>query len=156
MRAAWSGLVMVSMGACVSSEDAFVGARLERLCTQSIPVCDVFASCVLDPNSFIEKRFPGGLRLIVRTDDDKSSMTLRLNMLTQESPGTEIAIEAWRADCNDVEVARISDKNLFQVAGKDRTFSWELELVGRGDHLVEVRSDMSADYLVTVDVVPVR
>jgi len=150
-RAMASGIAL-AMCSCVASEDAFVGARLERLCTQSIPICDVFASCVLDPKSFVEKRFPGGLRLIVRSDTEASTLTLRLNLLTQEDPGSELVVEAWRADCNDAEVVRVDGDNLFDLAGQDRTFSWDIDLIGRGDHLVEVRSDMTVDYLVTVDV----
>lgn len=140
--------------ACVSSEDAFVGARLERLCTQSIPVCDVQASCVLDPKSYVDKRFPGGLRLIVRTTHEASTLTLRLQLQTEEAPGTELVVEAWRSDCNDVTSRTLADVDLFAVAGDDRVLSWELPLDGRGDHLIEVRSDMTADYLLTVDVAP--
>jgi len=144
------GCALVS--GCVSSEDAFVGARLERLCTQSIPVCDVQSSCVLDPRSYVAKRFPGGLRLIVRTTDETSTLVLRLQLASQEAPGTELVVESWQADCNDVESVRIADVDLFAAAGDDRIFEWELPLAGRGDHLVELRSDMTADYLVTVDV----
>lgn len=146
--------VALALGACVSSEDAFVGARLERLCTQSIPVCDVQASCVLDPKSYVADRFPGGLRLIVRTTDAASTLTLRLQLATEEAPGTALSVEAWRSDCNDVTARELRDVDLFAVAGDDRVLSWELPLDGRGDHLVQIDSDMSADYLVTVDVAP--
>jgi len=137
--------------ACESSQDAFVGSRLERLCTQSIPVCDVQASCVLDPKSFVMKRFPGGLRLVVYTDRDESTLVLRIQLASQEAPGTELVVEAWQSDCNDLTSEKIADVDLFDVAGDDRIFEWELPLSGRGDHLVELRSDMTADYLVTVD-----
>lgn len=140
------------MGGCVSSEEAFVGARLQRLCTQAIPVCDVQASCVLDPRSYIEKRFPGGIRLVVRSDADASTLTLRMQLASQEAPGTELVVESWQADCNDVTSMRMADIDLFAAAGDDRIFEWELPLAGRGDHLVELRSDMTADYLITVDV----
>lgn len=136
----------------MSAEDGFVGARLERLCTQSIPICEVTASCILDDRSFVESSFPGGLRLIVTTERERATLELRLFLVSQVAPGTELGVQANAPGCGEVDEVRLVDVDLFQAAGGDRTFGWELELPGRGDHLVEIFSDMSARYLVTVDV----
>lgn len=146
------GALSGGVGACVSAEDAFVGARLERLCTQSIPICDTLAGCVLDDKSYVSSSFPGGQRVIVRTDREVATVEVRLYLVTEEAPGTELSVQASAPDCGEVDQDRLADVDLFAAAGDDRTFTWTLDLPGRGDHLVELYSDMTADYLMTVDV----
>jgi len=146
----------VAATGCTSAEDDFVGARLERLCTQSIPICEVTASCILDDRSFVESTFPGGLRLLVPSERAAGRLELRLYLVTQVAPGTELSVQANAPGCGEVDEIVLSDIDLFEAAGGDRTFTWELDLPGRGDHLVEVWSDMSARYLLTVEVLPER
>jgi hypothetical protein len=145
-------LVAASLGACVSAEDNFVGARLERLCSQAIPVCDVRASCLLDDKSYVARSFPGGLRLVVGSDRDEATIEVRLYLVTQEAPGTELSVQVHDPACGEYDEERVVDVDPFVAAGDDRVFTWELDLPGRGDHLVEIFSDMTADYLLTVDV----
>jgi len=144
--------LLMSAGGCVSAEDGFVGARLERLCTQAIPICGTQAGCVLDDRSYVASSFPGGQQLVVRTDLEVATVEVRLYLQTQGAPGTELMVQASAPDCGDVDEERLADVDLFTAAGDDRTFTWVLDLPGRGDHLVEVFSDMTADYLLTVDV----
>ncbi|MCC6619845.1 MAG: hypothetical protein IT385_01240 [Deltaproteobacteria bacterium] len=145
-------MTATAAAACESAEDNFVGARLERLCTQSIPICEVTASCILDDRSFVESTFPGGLRLLVPSEGDAATVEVRLYLVTQVAPGTELSVQANAPGCGEVDEVVLSDVDLFEAAGGDRTFSWRLALPRRGDHLVEVWSDMSARYLLTVDV----
>ena len=143
--------VITSTG-CTAAEDDFVGARLERLCTQAIPICEVVAGCALDDRSYVESAFPGGVRVIVPTERDDAQVEIRMYLVTQEAPGTELMVQANAPGCGDFDEARLVDVDPFEAAGDDRIFSWTLDLPGRGDHLVEVFSDMTADYRLTVDV----
>ncbi len=153
MCAVATALAALLGGACVSSEDAFVDGRLERLCGQAIPACGVQASCVLDERGYVEGAFPGGLRLLVQTDGEAASLRVRIYMTTMSFPGTELLVQANTPDCAELdEVHLVDEDDIFAVAGDDRIFDWTLELPGRGDHLLELFSDMSGDYLLTVDI----
>ena len=44
------------------------------------------------------------------------------------------------------------DVDLFELAGDDGVLDFELRLPEAGDHLVELYSDMAAEFLLTVDV----
>ncbi|MCB9729704.1 MAG: hypothetical protein H6744_05370 [Deltaproteobacteria bacterium] len=137
----------VGAGSCVTAQDGFVGSRLEELCNGSIPACDLKASCVLGEDRFIRRTFPGGERLIVRTELPDQRLSVRMLLGDLVSPGTELVVEARSPTCAAADRERLVDVDLFELAGDDLTLDVVLELPEPGDHLVEIFSDMSASYL---------
>lgn len=145
-------VTLLVMGGCASEEDIFAGARIENLCNDALPVCGQRAGCVLIGSEYIRARFPGGQRFIVRTPTANSHLIVRILLVDQVFPGTELLVRAGNTGCDGFDEILQQDVNLFDVAGDSQVLEKELEVVGRGDHLVEVFSDMATGYLLTVEV----
>ena len=150
LLAAASALLIGQMVGCISDESVFTRDRLEALCDQSLPICATRASCVLDEETYVRNQFPGGFRSIVRNDFDEETLVVRILLTETISPGTELHVELQSPDCGQVEEERIADVDLFEESGSDRTFTFELDFHGDGDHLLSVFSDMNARYLLNV------
>lgn len=156
LRASGVGCVLalsaVLLGGCIDDESIFTDGRLENLCDQAIPACSTQASCVIGNRDFYRGQFPGGLRVLVRSELEEGRLVVRFLLTELIFPGTELLVQANTTDCGDVVEEHTQDIDLFEFAGRDRTLDYELDLPGRGDHLVEIFSDMSAKYLMTVTV----
>lgn len=151
----WSWVVigaLLASAGCASSEDIFTGARIENLCNDALPVCGQRAGCVLIGSEYIRGRFPGGQRLIVRTPTDSSRLIVRILLVEQVFPGTELLVRAANTGCDGFDEVLQQDVDLFEVAGSSQTLEKELEVEGRGDHLVEIFSDMASGFALTVEV----
>jgi len=142
----------VACSGCVSDDDLFSSGRIENLCNESIPACDVQAACVLDNETFYAGSFPGGQRVIVRSQTAHPHFVVRFLLQEMLFPGTEMLVEAYTPDCGAFDKEHPQDVDLFRRAGDDRILEYDLEPTGRGDHLVEIFSDMSADYQMTITV----
>lgn len=141
---------------CLSAEEIFTGDRLENLCVEALPVCGQRAGCVLAEDQFIEGTFPGGQRLIVRTPTERSELVVRIFLADPVDPGTELQVRAGDVGCTGFDEIQRRDVDLFELAGSSRTLTEVLEVEGRGDHLVEVFSDMASDFLLRVGVRELR
>jgi hypothetical protein len=149
------GLVLACallLSSCGEDESVFVGQRLEQRCNASIPACDAHASCVMTNDTYYSGQFPGGLKTLVRTDTDEATLVVRFLLTDMIFPGTELQIMAQTPGCDTFDEVHEKDVDLFELAGDDRTLEYEMDLDGRGDHLVEIFSDMSASYLMTLTV----
>ena len=137
---------------CATSEGIFAGDRIENLCNDALPVCGQRAGCVLTADEYLAGRFPGGQRLIVRTPTDSSRLLVRIFLDEQVFPGTELQIRAGNTGCDGFDQVLQRDIDLFELAGESQTLERELEVEGRGDHLVEFFSDMASSFFLTIDV----
>lgn len=145
-------LGLLLLNGCQSAEDAFTDGRIEQLCDRSVPVCNSQASCVLSTDQYLEGAFPGGLKIIVRTETDEATLIVRTLLTDPRFPGTEYQVAAYDTGCSVPEEVLIQDQDLFDLAGDDGVIEHHLQVTGRGDHLVELFSDMSASFLFRVDV----
>ena len=139
--------------ACETGEEAFVDDRLHMPCQQAYHICNLPASCVIDKNHYVEGVFPGARRLVVKTERRDVKLDVKLYISTMEAPGTEIIVQASEPDCTlDTVKARDHrvDIDLFEEAGDDRTLGFNLEVADKGEHLLEIYSDASAEYLLLV------
>lgn len=136
---------------CSDDESAFIQGRLENRCNGAIPVCGFQAACVLGADQFIRGRFPGGQRVIVRTQTDPTQIRTRFLLLDQKFPGSEIAVRAFDTGCGDFDEEQAVDRDLFDLAGDDGIIEYTLEVEGRGDHYVDVFSDMTSDFIFKVE-----
>jgi hypothetical protein len=142
----------VALGAgCESQEDTFVGRRVEDLCAGSVPVCEVRAACVLDETEYARGEFPGAQRFVVRSEYDEERLVVRLLFSEQVYPGTELLVQLYAPACASVETEHFVDVDLFALAGEDRILELSFPMGSRGDHLLEVFSDMSAAWLLTTE-----
>ncbi len=138
--------------ACESQEDSFIGRRLEDLCAGSVPVCELRAACVLDADEYVRGDFPGAQRFVVRAEAEDEPLVVRLLLTEMVYPGTELLIRLNAPACAAAEEAHLVDVDVFARAGDDRTLEFTLPTGGRGDHLLEIFSDMSAEWLITAEV----
>lgn len=144
------GAWLTLSSACLNDERVFTQGRIEDLCDSAIPACDSQAACILRDDEFYEGSFPGGLKVITRTEGEKGTLVVRFLLTEMLNPGTELFIEASTPDCADSAVEHPQDVDLFDLAGDDRILEYHVDLPGRGDHLVTIFSDMSAAYLMTM------
>lgn len=151
-----SGAVAVlCLTSCKSPEDAFVGDRLLSLCDEAYWICDVPAGCVLEEDEYVEGVFPGVRRVVVVTEQEDVDLQVRLFFRKMEAPGTELLLQLYEPDCTvnpDLGQAHLVDVDLFKEAGDDRTLAFDLTALQIGEHLLEIYSDSSVEYLLLVDV----
>ncbi len=142
--------VVTMLVSCQTAEEAFVGDRLLSLCDESYSICGKPSGCVLDGNHFAESAFPGTTRVVVATDDAESSVSVRLFLSKMESPGTQLIVQLYEPDCSlETNFARASleDVDIFKEAGDDRTLLFDFKTFQEGEHLLEIFSDASAEFL---------
>ena len=140
---------------CVTGTSTFVGDRLPHLCSESYSTCGVSAGCALDDGHYVEGTFPGARRVVVFSEQPDTAFRVRLYLETTQAPGTELLVQLYEPDCTlDTVGARThyEDIDLIAEAGPDRTILLDDMIVAqRGEHLLEIYSDMSAAYLLIVD-----
>jgi hypothetical protein len=135
---------------CATAEDIFTEGRIENRCNDSVPVCGFQAGCVLGEDQFLAGRFPGGQRVIMRTESEQTRIILRFLLVDRVFPGTQIITRAYDTGCSDFFDARYEDRDLFDLSGDEGILEFRLDVEGRGDHMVEVFSDMGSGFLMTL------
>jgi hypothetical protein len=138
--------------ACTDAEGIFTSGRIENRCNGAIPVCGLQAGCVLGTDQYLRGEFPGGQNLIVRTEVEQARLVARLLLIDPMAPGTELLVKACSTDCGKCEKNLSTDVNLFDLAGDDNIVESHLDVEGIGDHRVEIFSDMTSEFLFTVDI----
>ena len=144
--------LLAALSGCETAEEIFTSGRIENRYSGSIPVCGYIAACVLSQDQYLRGQFPGGQRLIVRTEIDQAQLVTRFLLLDERFPGTEIFVRAYSTGCGDYDEGHAEDVDLFELAGNDGIIEYGLNVTGLGDHMVEIFSDMSAEFLFRVDV----
>ncbi len=144
-------LATLSLSACLSEEELFTQGRLEKYCRSAIPACAVQASCVLGDKDYLSGHFPGGARVIARSQPNDTSIKIRILLTEPLAPGTQLLIQVSSPGCDEITEERLEDIDLFALAGEDRILDLNVPLIGQGDHLVEVFSDMSSTWLMTFE-----
>jgi hypothetical protein len=145
---------MVALTSCETAEDAFIGRRLLTMCDDTYYICNRPTGCVLDTKHYVEGLFPGERRVVIATDESDLDLRVRLFLKNMRSPGTEIWIQLYEPDCSmDTYFGRehLVDVDLFKEAGDDRMLIFELKASEEGEHLLEIYSDASTEYLLIVE-----
>ena len=138
---------------CQTEAEAFVDDRLMSICDEAYQICNLPAGCVLDRNHYIEGAFPGSRRFVVVTESRDVKIVVRIFFESQIAPGTQMLVRAYEPNCsvNTTKAEMILENvDLFKRAGDDKMLDFELEVADVGEHLVEVSSDASAEYLIVV------
>lgn len=144
--------LVVGVAGCGTDVDIFTDGRLEDRCTGAVPACGVQAGCVLDRDEYYQGAFPGGKYFIVRTETERAVLDTRVLLVDGTFPGNLFYVRAYDVGCGGFDEGRGEDRNLFDLAGDDGILEYGLEVTGKGDHLVEVFSDMTSTFYLTTDV----
>jgi hypothetical protein len=136
---------------CQTGAEAFVDDRLMSICDEAYQICDLPAGCVLDRNHYIEGAFPGSRRFVVVTESRDVKIVVRIFFESQVATGTQLIVRAYEPNCSvDTAKAQVIMENvdIFKKAGDDRMLDFELAVADEGEHLIEINSDASAEYLI--------
>lgn len=144
--------ILLFASGCMSQQQVFTEGRVEDLCQGAVPVCQKQAGCVLDQQHFVRGSFPGDQKIVVHSDAANGTLSVRILLTYEVYPGTELLIQAFDPDCGDAATVDQTNRDFFQEAGDNRTLAFDMALPVAGDHLLQVYSDMTADYLLVADV----
>lgn len=148
------GIFSFVLLSCLSAEEEFTQDRLLTLCEENYHICQKPAGCVLDEDHFVEGVFPGTRRVVVVSDEVDGEFRVRVFFKSTLSPGTELLVQMYETNCTlnaALAQERIVDVDIFEESGDDRVLDFELKVQQKGEHLVEIYSDASAEFLLTVD-----
>ena len=152
--AIFSWLFVLGVTSCQTGEEAFVDDRLRSPCEEAYYICNMPAGCVIDQKHYVEGAFPGTRRIVVRTEERDVRLDVKIYISSMAAPGTEILVQAREPDCTIDKLKaqeNWTDVDIFDKAGDDRTLSFPLEVADKGEHLLEIYSDASADYVLIVN-----
>ena len=149
-----SVILSLFFAACETAEEAFVGNRAQALCDEAYMICHKPAGCVLDRKHFVEGSFPGSNRVVIATEENSVTLEVRIFISQLSATGTELIMRAYEPDCtlNTRESQEhLIDVDIFQRAGDDHTMIFDLQALNKGEHLLEIYSDASAQYVLVVE-----
>ena len=148
-------VLLVSVPACGSIQEQFLGTRVKDRCDGEWPVCRTTVGCIVGDRSYVEGRFPGSNRLAVQLFEP-STVTLSFVLTEVAGTGDETRINFYETECQSRVRRTLSGRALVGEAESRGWVSREADLSDVGDHLIEFESDARARYLVKVDVLPLR
>jgi hypothetical protein len=146
-------VAVVGGSACrFGSEANFIGARQFDTCDLELPVCNTTAGCKLvEENGYLEGEFPGQRSWIVPTDGEA---TIRVAILwrTQLGPGADTEILWHEPACVDTYRYESQGRDVFADSNAQGIFVQEQKVFREGEHLIELRSDATAEYVLRTEV----
>ena len=147
-----AALLALTSGCNFGSEAAFVGPRTLDTCDLEIPVCNTTAGCKLvEEDRFLEGEFPGQRSFIVPTEGE-ATIRVSLYWRTQLGPGADTEIIWHEPACVDAFRFESQGADVFADSNKQGIFVQEQKVFREGEHLIEIRSDATAEYLLRTDV----
>jgi len=143
-------LALASLGCSQSAREAFTEGRSQNRCVEVFPACGGSAGCVLADDQYLEGSFPSTRRFLVETEGP-AGITVELLLTSRGSSGVDTRIFWYEPNCVDRREWASDGVDLFREAGDDRIIARTGSVTEFGEHLIEVRSDAFADYLLGVD-----
>ena len=140
---------------CGGAKQDFISGLAFDSCNQAWPICDQVAGCIMSPQTYTEGRLPGGTKLIVKIDEPS---TVRVHMYLENvrAAGNQTSLDFYETGCVN-RVRTTATGNAF-VSEFDQTgdFVEEADLLGTGDHLIELSSDTECIYTLKLEVIAKR
>ena len=147
-----ASIAAVTAGCQFGSEGTFVGHRALDACDLELPVCNTTAGCKLtEEEDYLEGEFPGQRSLIVPTAGEA---TIRVSILwrTQLGPGADTEIVWHEPACVDAYRYESQGADVFAGSNEQGIFVQQQKVFREGEHLVEIRSDATAGFLLRTEV----
>ena len=134
------------------SEAAFVGSAQLDTCDNELPVCNTTAGCKLvEEEGYIEGTFPGQRSLIVPTEGE-AVIRVKIYWRTQLGPGADTEITWHEPACVDSYRYESQGADVFAESNAQDIFLQDQRVFREGEHLVEIRSDATGEYLLRTEV----
>ena len=143
----------VAISACgFGSEAAFIDKSALSDCVDEVPVCNTTAGCkMVEEETYLEGSFPGQRFFIVPTEGE-AVIRVKLLWRTQLGPGADTEIIWFEPACVDDYNFESQGADVFRDSNSQGIFVKEQRVFRAGDHLVQIRSDAVADYLLRTEV----
>jgi hypothetical protein len=109
----------------------------------------------LGDRSYIEGRFPGTNRVGIELFEP-STVTVSFFLTEVAGAGVTTAITFYEGSCTTPQRVEVTGNTFIGEAEKLGYVSRQANLMGVGDHLIQVESDARAKYLMKIDVLPLR
>lgn len=145
------GAALLLLSGCPDAADQFTNGRLLDPCNGSWPVCTTTAGCFVGNAYYLEGQFPGTRRFIVRTDG-QASIALSVFLTTQGAVGHDLQLVWNDAACGTMQIETIDGQAFFKEVETEGLLVRTKNVFQAGDHLIEVSSDTTAEYLLKADV----
>jgi len=140
---------------CEDIQRQFVGSRVSDPCDRTWNVCATRVGCFLGDRSYIEGRFPGTNRVGIELFEP-STVTVSFFLTEVAGAGVTTAITFYEGSCTTPQRVEVTGNTFIGEAEKLGYVSRQANLMGVGDHLIQVESDARAKYLMKIDVLPLR
>lgn len=146
-------VAVATVGGCsFGSEGTFTGPRALDTCDLEIPVCNTTAGCKLvEEDRFLEGVFPGQRSVIVPTAGE-ATIRVEIFWRSQLGPGADTEIIWHEPACVDAFRFESQGANIFDDSNAQGIFIKQQQVFREGEHLVEIRSDATAEYLIRTSV----
>ena len=144
---------LVWLCGCSSGRDDFIGARVKDSCNESYSVCSQIASCFIGDESYIEGRFPGQGKIIVRLEEP-SEVKVSFYFDDITAVGTLTSIVWNETGCKANTRVDVPGETVAAEANRTGVFERSANLLEKDEHLIFFKSDLEATYLMKVEVIP--
>lgn len=145
----------MSFSSCMDEKSQFVFGRVVDKCNTEWPICDTIAGCLLGDSSYIEGKFPTTGKVAVQLFEP-STVTVSFLLENVGGAGDETAINFFEDRCRSRTRVAIEGRTFVGEAEQAGLVKRSVDLSGIGDHLIEYVSDARLQYLLKVDVLPLR
>ena len=139
-------LSIILSGCLQTLEDEFIYELNRETCDGNWPVCNTAAGCVLGKNQYIEGSFPSSYKFIINAEANKN-ISIKILFKNQKHAGTFTELYFYKPGCFDRYSYDSKGKDIFRLAGDNRTFIVEQRLYEEGNHLIELTSDSYTEFL---------
>ncbi len=146
----FGGLLVASACGTGPESNFTLGLELDT-CNSTFAVCQTTAGCILNEDEYLEGSFPGSREFIVVADEEQI-INVDIFFRTQVATGFDTEVQWSEPGCFDTFQYRSDGVDIFFEAGNDRILSVGQQIFLNGDHLVQVFSDATAEYLLRVRV----
>jgi len=116
-------------------------------------VCNQTASCFIGDQSYIEGRFPGEGKIIVRLDEP-SEVKVSFYFDNISAVGTLTSIVWYETGCKASTRSDVDGKTVAAESNSTGVFERSANLLDNDEHLVSFKSDLEATYLMKVEITP--
>lgn len=145
----------MSFSSCMDEKSQFVFGRVVDKCNTEWPICDTIAGCLLGDSSYIEGKFPTNGKVAVQIFEP-STVTVSFLLQNVAGAGEETAINFFEDRCRSRSRVAIEGRTFVGEAEQSGFVKRSVDLSGIGDHLIEYTSDARLQFLMKVDVLPLR
>jgi hypothetical protein len=147
--------IPVVLSGCLDPRGQFIYGRVSDQCNTEWPICDTIAGCLLGDTSYIEGKFPTMGRVAVQLFEP-STVTVSFYLENVAGAGTETDLYFNEDRCRSKIPITIEGRTFVGEDENQGFVSRSADLSGVGDHLIEYQSDARLDFLMKIDVLPLR